>query len=153
MKNLYKSLYISASVLFLISLLGGSLSKPLFNSISESALESGGLRKAYIHAADDKVDDLFHTIKKIEYQIERIKNIFSSEKVDESLYGRQQNYLIANNLYNPLIITLNYIFRSGLFLISLIIALSGVIAQLIYNGTNLRRRVAMLESIVLSTKN
>jgi hypothetical protein len=150
MKNLYNALYISGALMFLISVLGGSITKPLFSTMSENALETAGLKKSYVFAADDKIDDTFYMIRKIEYQVERIKNIFSSEKIDESRFKREQNNLIENNLYSPLVLTLNYVFRLGLFLTGVIMALTGVIVHLVHRSLDLRSRVARLEAVILA---
>jgi hypothetical protein len=152
MRVVYQILYIIAVVLFFIAVTGGSLFKPLFTSVSASALERAGIKESYITATDDKIDDMFFTMKKVELQIEKLKNFFSSDKIDESKYQRESNELLKKNIYQPLIEMFNYLFRFGLSLISFIVLLAGGICHLIYRSFDLRRRVSRLEEQVMYSR-
>lgn len=149
MKTLYKILYIIGIVLFFIALTGGSLFKPLFSSVSASTLEAAGVKESYITATDEKIDDMFFTMKRVELQIEKLKNFFSSDKIDESKYQRENNELLKKNIYEPLIGVFSYFYRFAFFLISLIVILAGGICHVIYRGMDLRRRVNRLEEQLL----
>ena len=149
MKNLYQILYGIAALLLIIVLLGGSLTKPVFNSYSVRTLESAGVKKSSIDSIDSKIDDLSYGMKKIELQIEKIKNIFSDKNIDESKYQRVKNEVFARNIYNPINELLVVFYRIGFFFISMIVFLTAVILQLVYRSRDLRRRVEKLETAMV----
>ncbi len=146
MKNLYQILYGVAGLMLLIVLLGGSLTKPVFNNFSTRTMETAGIRKASIDSLDGRIDDMLYTVKKVQLQIEKIKNIFSSEQVDESKFQRTKSEVFARNVYNPVNELLITFYRIGYFFISIIVLLAAVIFQLIYRSGDLRRRVEKLEA-------
>ena len=146
MKNLYQILYGVAGLMLLIVLLGGSLTKPVFNNFSTRTMETAGIRKASIDSLDGRIDDMLYTVKKVQLQIEKIKNIFSSEQVDESKFQRTKSEVFARNVYNPVNELLITFYRIGYFFISIIVLLAAVIFQLIYRAGDLRRRVEKLEA-------
>ena len=146
MKNLYQILYGIAGLMLLIVLLGGSLTKPVFNNFSTRTMETAGIRKASIDSLDGRIDDMLYTVKKVQLQIEKIKNIFSSEQVDESKFQRTKSEVFARNVYNPVNELLITFYRIGYFFISIIVLLAAVIFQLIYRAGDLRRRVEKLEA-------
>lgn len=146
MKNLYQILYGVAGLMLLIVLLGGSLTKPVFNNFSTRTMETAGIRKASIDSLDGRIDDMLYTVKKVQLQIEKIKNIFSSEEVDESKFQRTKSEVFARNVYIPVNELLITFYRIGYFFISIIVLLAAVIFQLIYRSGDLRRRVEKLEA-------
>lgn len=146
MKNLYQVLYGVAGLMLLIVLLGGSLTMPVFNNFSTRTMETAGIRKASIDSLDGRIDDMLYTVKKVQLQIEKIKNIFSSEQVDESKFQRTKSEVFAKNIYNPVNELLITFYRIGYFFISIIVLLAAVIFQLIYRAGDLRRRVEKLEA-------
>lgn len=150
MKNLYQVLYGVAGLMLLIVLLGGSLTKPVFNNFSTRTMETAGIRKASIDSLDGRIDDMLYTVKKVQLQIEKIKNIFSSEQVDESKFQRTKSEVFAKNVYNPVNELLITFYRIGYFFISIIILLAAVIFQLIYRSGDLRRRVEKLEASLIA---
>lgn len=150
MKNLYQVLYGVAGLMLLIVLLGGSLTKPVFNNFSTRTMETAGIRKASIDSLDGRIDDMLYTVKKVQLQIEKIKNIFSSEQVDESKFQRTKSEVFAKNVYNPINELLITFYRIGYFFISIIILLAAVIFQLIYRSGDLRRRVEKLEASLIA---
>ena len=152
MKTIYIFLYILSGTLFLMALLGSSLSKPIFDSISERTIELSGFKKSYLQTVDDKIDDLVYKSKQIELQIEKLKNFFSSEKIDESKYQREDSNMLERSFYDPLIIMFNYIYRTGFIFISLIILCFAVIFHLAYRSFDLRKRVRRLEEIVAANR-
>ncbi len=121
MKNLYQILYGIAGLMLLIVLLGGSLTKPVFNNFSTRTMETAGIRKASIDSLDGRIDDMLYTVKKVQLQIEKIKNIFSSEEVDESKFQRTKSEVFARNVYNPVNELLITFYRIGYFFISIIV--------------------------------
>lgn len=149
MKITYILLYCLSGVLFFSALLGNSATKPVFDSISEKTLEFSGFKKSYVQSVDDKIDELVYKSKQLELQIEKIKNFFSSGKVDESKYQRQENDMLETAFYNPLIMTFNYIYRIGLIFIAMIVLCFAVIFHIGYRSFELRKRVRRLEEIVL----
>lgn len=149
MKITYILLYCLSGVLFFSALLGNSVTKPAFDSISEKTLEFSGFKKSYVQSVDDKIDELVYKSKQLELQIEKIKNFFSSEKVDESKYQMKENDMLETAFYNPLIMTFNYIYRIGLIFISMIVLSFAVIFHIGYRSFELRKRVRRLEEIVL----
>ena len=149
MKIAYNVFYIFTIMLVFIALMGGSMTKPLFNSISEETLEFAGIKRAHIDAADDKIDEVFYSAKKVELQIEKLKNLFSQDKIDESKYQKEKNYFIFGTFYKPLIEMLNYVYRIFFIFAAIFFFLFGVISHIIYRNMDLRRRVRELERIIL----
>ncbi len=148
MKNLYQILYGVAGLLFLLVILGGSLTKPVFNNYSVKTLESAGVKKASMDSIDSRIDDMLYSVKKVQLQIEKIKNIFSSDQIDETKYQRTKSEVFVKNIYTPLNEMLIVFYRIGFFFISIILLLSAVIFQLIYRSADLRRRVEKLEKVL-----
>ncbi len=145
MKNLYQLLYGVAALLLLTVILGGSLTKPVFNNYSVRTLETAGVKKASMDSIDSRIDDMLFSVKKVQLQIEKIKNIFSSDEIDESKYQKTKSEVFVKNIYNPLNELLIVFYRIGFFFVSIIFLLSAVIFQLIYRSRDLRRRVEKLE--------
>ena len=127
MKNFYQILYGVAGLLFLLVILGGSLTKPVFNNYSVRTLESAGVKKASMDSIDSRIDDMLFNVKKVQLQIEKIKNIFSSEQIDESKYQRTKSEVFVKNIYNPLNELVIVFYRIGFFFISIILLLAAVI--------------------------
>ena len=152
MKTIYIILYILSGTLFLTALLGSSLTKPMFDLISEKTIEFSGFKKSYLQSVDDKIDDLIYKSKQLELQIEKLKKFFSNEKIDESKYQREDSNVLERSFYDPLIIMFNYIFRTGFVFISLIILCFAVIFHIGYRSFDLRRRVRRLEEIVAANR-
>lgn len=148
MKNLYQILYGVAGLLFLLVILGGSLTKPVFNNYSVKTLESAGVKKSSMDSIDSRIDDMLYNVKKVQLQIEKIKNIFSSEEIDESKYQRTKSEVFVKNIYNPLNEMLMVFYRIGFFFVSIILLLSAIIVQLLYRSSDLRRRVEKLEAAI-----
>lgn len=150
MKIVYNVFYILAVLLLFLALMGGSLTKPIFDSISEETLEFAGIKRANIDSADDKIDEVFYSAKKVEYQIEKLKNLFSQDKVDESKYQKVKNKFIYNTFYTPLIEMFNYVYRIFFFFTAVFFFMFGIVSHIIYRNIDLRRRVRELERIVLA---
>jgi hypothetical protein len=149
MKIVYNVFYITALIVIFIVLLGGSMTKPIFNSISEETLELAGIKRAHIDSADDKIDEVFYSAKKVELQIEKLKNLFSQDEIDESKYKKVKNYFVYGTFYKPLIEMFNYVYRIFFFFAAVILLLCGVISHIICRNMDLRRRVSELERIIL----
>lgn len=152
MKTIYIILYLISGILFLTALLGSSATKPMFDSISEKTIEFSGFKKSYLQSVDDKIDDLIYKSKQIELQIEKLKKFFSSEKIDESKFQREDTNMLEKSFYAPLIIMLNYIYRIGFLFISLIVLCFAVISHLAYRSFDLRKRVRRLEELVAANR-
>lgn len=152
MKSAYIILYSFSGMIFLIALLGNSLTKPMFDSFSEKTLELSGFRKSYIESVDDKLDELVYKSKQIELQIEKIKKFFSSEKVDENLYKKEKSELLQRTFYDPLIMLFNYVFRMGFVFLSMFFLFFALLFHLAYRSGELRKRVRHLERIVLAQR-
>jgi hypothetical protein len=149
MKTSYQVLYGISIVLFIMVLLGGSLTKGVFESFSTRTLEAAGIKKAAVDSIDSRIDDIFYTVNKIQLQIDKLRNLFSDQQIDESKYQRQQNQMIAKNIYRPMHEVMIIAYRVGLFFISVILFMAGLIAHIAYRGIDLRRRVRKLEEVVL----
>lgn len=150
MKTAYTILYFLSGMIFFISLLGSSIFKPMFESISEKTLSLTGFNKDYLVAMDDRIDELIYKSKQIELQIEKIKKFFSSEKVDESLYTKEKSELLEKTFYNPVITMFIWVYRILFFFIALIILSFAVIFQIGFRSYELRKRVRRLEEKVLA---
>ena len=148
MKNFYIFSYILSGLIFVIVITGGSISEPLFSMISAKTLTAAGIDRSSIDSTDSKIDNLVYSVKRFERQIEKLKKLFSDDKVDESKYVKKKNKILLNTIYNPLIEILNYLYRFGFLLTSIIILLLGIIFNLIYKSLELRRRVKRLEEVV-----
>ena len=146
MKNFYQILYGVAGLLLILVILGGSVTKPVFNNYSVKTLESAWVKRASMDSIDSRIDDMHYNVKKVQLQIEKIKNIFSSDQIDESKYQRTKSEVFVKNIYSPLNELLIVFYRIGFFFISLIFLLTAVIFQLIYRSRDLRRRVENLEN-------
>lgn len=153
MKNLYQSLYGMSGLLVLMVLLGGSLSKPMFNDFSVKTLEASGVKRQAFDSLDSRIDDMLHTVSKVQLQIEKLKNIFSSKEIDESKYVRIKNEVFVRNIYNPLNELIIVFYRIGFFFIAVIMLLCAVIFQLIYRSVDLRKRVTLLEKAMFRPGN
>jgi len=145
MKFTYILLYIISGLLFLTAILGNSLTKPVFDSISEKTLGIAGFKKTYFQTVDDKIDDLIYKSKQIELQIEKIKKFFSSDRVDESLYKKENSELTEKTFYDPLVAMFNYVFRLSFALLSFIFLSFALVFHLAYRSFDLRKRVRALE--------
>jgi hypothetical protein len=150
MKITYTLLYTLSFLIFFSAVFGNSLTKPMFDSVSEKTLELAGFNKSYLESADDKIDELIYKSKQIELQIEKIKKFFSSDKPDENKYQKEKGQMLEKTFYNPLIMMFNYIYRIGFVLIAFITLSFAVIFHLGYRSYELRRRVKRLEEMVLS---
>lgn len=148
MKNAYKSLYFASAIIFLIVILGGSVTKPVFNGFSEKSLNTIGIKKSSVDSVDNSIDEMLYKVNRINLKIEKLKNLFSDEKIDEEKYSKVKNEIIFRNVYTPVIEVLNTTYRIVFFIISVVVLFSAVILQLIYRGTDLKRRVAFLEEKV-----
>lgn len=146
MKNAYQICYIISGLLFAIVLLGGSLTKPAFNNFSEKSLNAIGITKSSIDSIDGSIDEVLYKVNRVNFQIERFKNLFSDDKANVSLLEKTRNEIINKNVYKPIIEILVTIYRLIFLLISIIIIFSAVILHLINRGIALRGRVSVLES-------
>lgn len=148
MKHFYQILYGVSGLLLMIVILGGSITKPVFNNYSVRTLETAGVKKASMDSIDSRIDDMLYNVKKVQLQIEKIKNIFSSDQIDESKYQKTKSEVFVKNIYNPLNELLIVFYRIGFFFISLILFLTAVIFQLVYRSVDLRRRIEKLETLL-----
>src|SRR4030095_490396 len=145
MKNTYQFLYIASGLVFILVLLGGSVTRPVFNSFSSRSLQSIGIQRYAVDSLDNKIDEMLYTVNKVTYQVERLKNFFSAEKTDEQIVKKEKNEMLLRNIYNPINQVLITVYRMSFLIISIILLFAAVITQLIYRGINLRRRVEFLE--------
>src|SRR5436853_5870001 len=99
MKDLHKALYIFGIVLFLMMLRGGSHTKLVFKNMAERNLDHTIIRKSSIDSLDDRIDETLYKVTKIQLQIDKIKNIFSSDNIDESKYQKEKHVVFQNNIY------------------------------------------------------
>ena len=150
MKIVYNIFYSLAVIVLLIAVLGGSATKSLFDALSIETLEFSGIKREYVDSADDKIDDIFYSAKRVELQIEKLKNLFSQDNVDESKYKRVNNFFIYETFYKPLIEMLNYVYRIFFSIGAVFLLLFGIIFHLIYKSFDLRRRVRKLEDLLLA---
>lgn len=150
MKIAFNVFYAVAIITVFLALMGGSLSRGIFTSISEATLSYSGIKKERIEAADDKIDEIMYTGKKVELQIEKLKNLFSQDEIDESKYRKTKNYFIQETFYKPLVEMFNYVYRVFFVFGGMFFFLFGVISHLIYRSMDLRRRVRELERIVMA---
>ncbi|MBK9228201.1 MAG: hypothetical protein IPL67_14420 [Ignavibacteria bacterium] len=148
MKFVYTAAYILSGLLFLTALLGGGLMRPTIDSLSEKTIEKAGFRKEYVESADNRIDDLIYKSKQIELQIEKIKNFFSSDKIDETKFARENNDMIKRAVYDPFVKAVNYVYRMMFGFAGLIFLCFGIVFQIADSSMTLRRRVKRLEEIV-----
>ncbi len=148
MKNVYILLYSLSIAILLAALLGGSLTKQLFVSMSEKTLESTGFKKGYLQSVDDRIDELVYKSKQLELQIEKLKKFFSSEKVDESKYQKDKSAMLEKTFYDPLIGMFSIVYRLIFIFLALIILSFAVIFHIANRSFDLRRRVRRLEERV-----
>ena len=148
MKNLCQIFYGVSGLLLLVVMLGGSLTKPVFDNYSVKTLETAGVKKAAMDSIDNRIDEMLFSVKKVQLQIEKIRNIFSSDQIDESKYQRTKSEVFVKNIYNPLIELLILFYRTGFFFISVIMLLIAVIFHLTYRSIDLRRRIETLEKLI-----
>ena len=148
MKFVYTAAYILSGLLLLTALLGGGLMRPTIDSLSEATIEKAGFRKEYVESADNRIDDLIYKSKQIELQIEKIKNFFSSDKIDETKYARENNDMIKRAVYDPFVKAVNYVYRMMFGFAGLIFLCFGIVFQIADSSMTLRRRVKRLEEII-----
>ena len=152
MKFAFAAAYIISGLMFLTALLGGGLMRPAVDALSEKTIEKAGFRKEYVVSADNRIDDLIYKSKQIELQIEKIRNFFSSEKIDESKYAREQNYMIERAVYDPFVKAVNYLYRVMFGFAELMFLCFGIAFQAVNSSLNLRKRVRRLEEIVAASR-
>lgn len=148
MKLVYTAAYVLSGLLFLTALLGGGLMRPTIDSLSEKTIEKAGFRKEYVESADSRIDDLIYKSKQIELQIEKIKNFFSSDKIDETKYARENSEMIKRAVYDPFVKAVNYVYRMMFGFAGLIFLCFGIVFQIADSSMTLRRRVKRLEEII-----
>lgn len=148
MKNTYQVLYGMSGVLLIIVLLGGSLTKPLFNSFSERTLETSGIKKASIDSLDNEIDNILYKVNKVQLQLEKLKNLFSDKEIDESKFQKQKNQMFYRNIYSPLNELAIVLYRVIFFFIAVILFLTAVIVHLVQRSAELRLRVSRLEEAI-----
>jgi len=122
--------------------------RPTIDSLSEKTIEKAGFRKEYVESADNRIDDLIYKSKQIELQIEKIKNFFSSDKIDETKFARENNDMIKRAVYDPFVKAVNYVYRMMFGFAGLIFLCFGIVFQIADSSMTLRRRVKRLEEIV-----
>lgn len=122
--------------------------RPTIDSLSEKTIEKAGFRKEYVESADKRIDDLIYKSKQIELQIEKIKNFFSSDKIDETKFARENNDMIKRAVYDPFVKAVNYVYRMMFGFAGLIFLCFGIVFQIADSSMTLRRRVKRLEEIV-----
>lgn len=126
-------------------LLGGSVTKPVFNNFSTQTLETAGVKKASIDSIDSKIDNALYMVNKVQLQIEKLKNIFNDKEIDESKYQKVKNEMFGRNIYNPLNELVIVFYRIGFFFITIILFLTAVIFHLAYRSNDTKRRLLLLE--------
>ncbi len=149
MKNFYQILYGISALLFLLVILGGSVTKPVFNNYSVKTLETAGIKRASMDSLDSRIDDMLYGVKKVQMQIDKLKNLFSDSQVDENKYQRVKNEVFVKNIYNPVNELVIVFYRIGFFFLSIVILLLAVIFHLAFRSMELRRRVEKLELSLL----
>ena len=145
MKNTYQVMYGTSILVFLIVILGGTITRPIFSSFSIRTLETAGVKKASFDSLDSRIDEMLFTVNKVQLQIEKFKKLFSEKEIDESKYQMQKNELFSRTFYAPVNEMLIYFYRAFFSSVSVFLILLGIIFQLIYRGTELRKRVTALE--------
>ena len=145
MKNAYQIFYIISGLLFVIVLLGGSLTKSAFNNFSEKSLNAIGITKSSIDSIDGSIDEVLFKVNRVSFQIEKLKNLLSDEKPIESISEKKRNEVIYRNVYKPINEILITIYRLIFLLISIIIFFSAVIFHLINKGIALKGRINIME--------
>lgn len=148
MKFLYTVAYFAGGLLIAIAILGGNVMYPMINSLSEVFIERAGFKKDYVTAVDNRIDDLLYKSKQIELQIERIKNFFSSENIDESKYKKEQNNMLKRAVYDPFVLAMNYVIRTMVAFAGFLMLFAGAVVHLVDSSRTLRRRVRRLEEKV-----
>lgn len=145
MKNLFYITLITGCAFVLFALGGGSVFKGIITPVSEYALKKSGVQVEYIHQVDSKIDDILFQVKKIQYQVDRVKSFFSENKPDESQYKREQNKIIETTVYSPLVDVTSFFVRVFLFLTGCMILMLSVIIYIIRKFRGLFKRVRHLE--------
>ena len=146
MDSIYKVLYGIGGAVILISLLGGSLFSTSFINLSKSTLSMGGVKEEYVSAVDDKIDNIFHLGKRLEYRLEQLKTLFSKDKPDEADYAKEKNYLIRGSLYDPLVNIVKMFYRATFFGFGIMVLMFGVIFHILNKFFIYRDRVNILEA-------
>ena len=116
-------------------------------------IEKTGFRKAYVQSVDNKIDDLIYKSKQIELQIDKIRNFFSTDKIDETKYGREESRMLENAVYTPVLNMFILMYRISFGILSIMILCFAVIFQLIYKSLDLRKRVRRLEEAIYAGSN
>lgn len=145
MKNLYYVTLIIGILFVLLALGGGTIFKAPMTSLSQYSLEKSGVKIGYVNQVDDKIDDVLYQVKKVQYQIDKIKTLFSENKPDESNYKRVQNKIIESTVYNPLLEVTSFFVRVFFFLTGCMMLMLAVIIYLIRKFNGLFKRVKHLE--------
>ncbi len=146
-KDYHNVLYILSLAVVVCVIMGGSLTKPVLRYLAESNLERTVVKKTAIDSLDNRIDELLYTVTKIQLQLDKIKNLFSSGEIDESKYRKEKHEVFAKNIYEPLTEMLIIFYRIILFFAAVLIFMSAIISQLIYNSRLLNARIRKLEEI------
>ena len=148
MKFVYFAAYAGGALLLLAALTGGGLFRGTVDNLSEKTLDKAGFKREYVESVDTRIDNLIYKSKQIELQIERIKNFFSREKIDESEYAHEQNNMIKKAVYDPFVSAVTFGYRILFAAAGVLLIFLGMIFQLAESSLALRRRVRRLEEIV-----
>lgn len=146
MKNLYYITLAIGVLLVLLALGGGTIFKAPVTSISQYSLEKSGVKIGYVNQVDDKIDDILFQVKKIQYQVDRVKSFFSENKPDENNYKKVQNKIIESTVYTPLLEVTSFFVRVFFFLTGCMMLMLAVIIYLIRKFNGLFKRVRHLEN-------
>jgi hypothetical protein len=146
MKNLYYAALVTGILLVLFALGGGTIFKSPVTSLSQYSLEKSGVKIGYVNQVDDKIDDILYQVKRIQYQVDRVKSFFSENKPDESNYKREQNKIIESTVYTPLVDVTSFFIRVFFFLTGCMMLMLAVIIYLIRKFNGLFKRVRHMEN-------
>ncbi|MCX7878587.1 MAG: hypothetical protein N2510_08125, partial [Ignavibacteria bacterium] len=151
MKFAFRFLYLIGFLLLITSLLGGSLTDFVFRKLSEATLERAGLSKVSVDSLDNNIDEIFYSINKIKFRIDKIRELFGGEATQTDIYKKQKNQLIFKKVYNPVMEITGNLYRFALFILSVCLLLAASVIQLIHRSSDLRKRVEKLERIIQSS--
>lgn len=145
MKTLYYSTLLIGCIFLLLAFGGGTVFKGIITNVSEYSLKKSGVQVEYVHQVDSKIDDILYQVKKVQYQVDRVRSFFSENKPDESQYRREQNKIIETTVYNPLLDVTSFFVRVFLFLLGCMTLMMAFIIYLMRKFRGLFRRVRHLE--------
>lgn len=145
MKTLIYSFYLVSVFMIVVSLLGGSLTKPLVEGYSMKTIQTIGIDKAKIDTMDVLIDNSIYNMNLMMYKIEKLKNTLTLQDDNTKPLEFQHYKYLYNAVYIPIISAVSFLLRIIIGFSGTFIFMVTALVHSISSYFSLRRRVTILE--------